>query len=232
MPFSLHEQLKELYSDGKVERTEVPLGKYRIDVVKGKRLIEVQAANLSSIRDKIRELTPQAKITIVKPVIRSKVIVQVDSETELEMSRRKSPKTGKFPDLFLELVYFSKVYPHPNLTLEVVLVDVEEYRKKKNKPKRRKFSKDYRIVDQKLTSVHDKLTLKSAADLEKLLPGPVPAEFDTDSLRELYSLPRWLTQKIAYCLRETGMAEIAGKKGNQLLYRRLAKKRRADKVVA
>ena len=41
---------------------------------------------------------------------------------------RRSPKRGKLFDLFHELVYFTKVFPHPRLTIEAVLVDVEEHR--------------------------------------------------------------------------------------------------------
>jgi hypothetical protein len=30
--------------------------------------------------------------------------------------------------------------------------------------------------------------------------------------------PRWLAQKIAYCLRESGAAKAVGKKGNAILH--------------
>ena len=39
-------------------------------------------------------------------------------------------------------------------------------------------------------------------------------------LADAMGQPRWLAQKLAYCLRESGAAELCGKDGNALLYRR------------
>ena len=48
---SLHNELKTHYADPEA-RFEVPLGRYRIDVVCGDRLVEVQHGSLAAIRDK------------------------------------------------------------------------------------------------------------------------------------------------------------------------------------
>ncbi len=52
---TLHEQLKEYYAmeTGDVES---PLGNYRVDVVRGDLLIEIQTRSFSSIRDKLGKL--------------------------------------------------------------------------------------------------------------------------------------------------------------------------------
>ena len=42
METSLHRELKSLYA-GREARFEVPVGRFRIDVVSGSRLIEIQA---------------------------------------------------------------------------------------------------------------------------------------------------------------------------------------------
>ena len=55
METTLHRQLKDEFCDPGSE-IEVKLGRYRIDVVNGKRLIEIQRSGLSSIRDKIADL--------------------------------------------------------------------------------------------------------------------------------------------------------------------------------
>jgi len=46
------------------------------------------------------------------------------------------------------------------------------------------------------------------------LSGP----FSTRELAEGIEQPRWLAQKMAYCLRHMGAIEVVGKKGNSLLY--------------
>ncbi len=42
--------------------------------------------------------------------------------------KRLSPKRGTILDLFDDLVHFMRVFPHKRLTLEVPLVDIEEWR--------------------------------------------------------------------------------------------------------
>ena len=55
METTLHRQLKELYADPH-SRQEVPLDKYRIDVVRGDVLVEIQLGSIAAIRDKIHKL--------------------------------------------------------------------------------------------------------------------------------------------------------------------------------
>ncbi|MEM9367710.1 MAG: hypothetical protein AAGD07_17095 [Planctomycetota bacterium] len=52
---TLHRDLKRHYAPSDAF-TEVALGAYRIDVVRGEELIEIQCASLSAIRQKIRVL--------------------------------------------------------------------------------------------------------------------------------------------------------------------------------
>ena len=67
METTLHRQLKDEFCDPGSE-IEVKLGKYRIDVVNGKRLIEIQRSGLSAIRDKIADLHNLGyTVVVVKP---------------------------------------------------------------------------------------------------------------------------------------------------------------------
>ena len=55
METSLHRDLKTLYA-GKDAQFEVSLGGYRIDVMSGGRLVEIQHGSLAAIRDKVQAL--------------------------------------------------------------------------------------------------------------------------------------------------------------------------------
>ena len=55
METSLHRQLKEYYARSEA-RYEVPVDGFRIDVVNGKILVEIQHGSLAAIRDKLRQL--------------------------------------------------------------------------------------------------------------------------------------------------------------------------------
>ena len=154
METSLHRDLKRLYG-GEDVQFEVPLGAHRIDVVSGGRLVEIQRGSLAAIRDKVRMLLEDHRVIVVKPIIVRKMLVKRVSKDGPVACRRLSPKRGTILDLFEELVHFGRVFPHPRLTLEVPLVDVEEWRYPGHGRRRRWRRDDYQVEDQKLIAVHE-----------------------------------------------------------------------------
>ncbi len=217
METSLHRQLKEVYADDDA-RYEVPWGRYRIDVVCGELLIEIQHGSLSAIRDKIRDLVKKHRVLVVKPIVVRKRLIKQDAKQGNVISRRLSPKRGQLVDLFDELVYFTRVFPHKNLTLEVPLVTVEEWRYPGHGRRRRRRDSDQVVEDQKLVEVQETYRFQTAADLASLIPGTLPQPFHTGHLAEALEVDRWIAQRIAYCFRKMGTAEQVGKEGNALLY--------------
>jgi hypothetical protein len=224
METSLHRQLKALYA-GDDGRQEVVCEGYRIDAVRGGELIEIQHGSLAAIRDKIRRLLAQHRVRIVKPIVAHKLLVKLDRRGGVEIDRRRSPKRGVLLDVFDELVYFTRVFPHEQLTLEVVLVDVEEirYPGRGKRRRRRRQAQEFQVDDQRLMRIVESHSFVAAADLLRLLPRRMPRQFHTAHLAKRLKAPRWTAQRIAYCLREMGAVQIVGKQGNAMLYRYAAK---------
>ena len=225
METSLHRQLKDLYGADS-SQIEIAVDGYRIDAVIDELLVEVQCASLSAIRDKVRSLLERHDVLIVKPIAARKLLIKRKRKNGKVQSQRYSPTRGTVFQLFEELVHFVTVFPHPRLTLEVVLTEQEEHRVAKKK--RRWRSKDYRVEDRKLVTVIESTQLKTAADLLGLLPDDLPVPFSTEELAQHARIPRWLAQKAAYCLRKTDAATIVCKQGNALLYEPMA----TDKAAA
>ena len=217
METSLHRQLKAFYAedDGQVE---VPLGDYRIDVVTGDQLVEIQHGSLAAIRDKIAKLCCDHRVLVVKPLIVTKRLVKRKRKGGKVVDRRKSPKRGSVLDLFDELIYFTSCFPHPNLTLEIALVDIEEWRYPGQGKRRRRGKGQFIVEDQHLIEVHARHALSTGEDLYKLLDVSLPEPFHTGHLAEALGVKRQIAQRIAYCLRETGTTSQVGKQGNTLLY--------------
>lgn len=219
METTLHRQLKEIYAVGDAQ-VEVPWGRYRIDVVCGDQLIEIQHGSLAAIRDKVRQLLRRHSVLVVKPIVRRKQLVSQNGKGGKVLRRRKSPKSGTALNLFDELVYFSRVFPHKNLTLEVALVDIEEWRYPGHGRRRRHRKNDHQVEDQRLIELEPIGQLRKSCDLWMLLPDQLPSPFHTGHLAEAAGISRWEAQRIAYCLRKTGAARQVGKEGNSLLYAR------------
>lgn len=225
METSLHRALKGLYA-GDTAQTEVVLDKYRIDAISGGQLIEIQHGSLAAIRDKIRRLVESHSVLVVKPIVAKKLLIKQDGPQGRVLTRRLSPKRGKIWDIFEELVYFTRVFPHPRLTIEVVLVEVEEWRYPGHGRRRRWRRNDQVVADQKLVSVGQTIRLSTAADLVDLVPAKLPRQFHTGQLAELAGIHRSVAQRIAYCLREMKAIEHVGKHGNALVYRLPTRRRR------
>ena len=221
METSLHRQLKALYA-GLEARVEQRLDGYRIDAVRGDELIEIQHGSLSAIGNKIERLLERHRVLVVKPLVVRKTLVRLRKKGGKEIERRQSPKRGSILDLFEELVYFTRLFPHPNLTIETPLVEVEERRYPGHGRRRRWRQKDFQVEDQKLVAVVGVERFRTCADLWRLIPPGLAAPFHTAHLAEALGTRRPIAQRIAYCLRKTGAANVCGKAGNALLYQRAA----------
>lgn len=232
METSLHKQLKLLYAVGD-DQTEVTMDGFRIDAISADgELIEIQHASLGALRKKTRDLLASKEHTlrIVKPILASKRITTL-TEPDGDVKRsRKSPKRGDVLDIFMDLVHFSTVFPHPGLTLDVLLVESEEIRVDRQRPTRR--GKKFRLLDQRLVEVRESVSLRTKRDMLKLIPtDALPSPFDTAELGAALDRPRWFAQKVAYCLRQTQAASIVGKRGNSQLYRLRRSKPRKKKAA-
>jgi hypothetical protein len=217
METSLHRQLKQHYAtEGAL--IEQRLGRYRIDVVRGKELVEIQLASLTSIRDKIAALVKKHDVLVVKPVIMTKHLVKQQRAGGKVVSRRRSPKSRTLLDVFEELVHFTRVFPHKRLTLEVVLIEIEEWRYPGHGRRWRRRDNDHLVEDQHLLHVHEVHRFRTAADLRRLLPAALPQPFHTGHLAEGLGIQRWVAQRMAYCLREMKAIRQVGKQGGAWLY--------------
>jgi hypothetical protein len=217
METSLHRQLKSLYA-GKHAQCEVSLGGFRIDAISAGRLVEIQHGSLAAIRDKVQTLLEHRRVVVVKPIIVEKLLVKRASKDGPVVSRRISPKRGTLLDLFDELVHFTRVFPHQRLTLEVPLIDIEEWRYPGHGRRRRWRLGDYQVEDQKLTAVRATHRFQTAGDLIRLVDCPLPRPFHSAHLAESLQVNRRVAQRIAYCFRRTGAVREMGKTGNTRLY--------------
>jgi hypothetical protein len=219
METDLHRQLKELYA-GDATCREVWVDGYRIDALVGDELVEIQQASLGALRHKVLALLEHHRVTVVKPLVARKQLVWHSRRNGPEIERRWSPTHHSVLHLFDDLVHFVAAFPRPGLTLEVVLTEQEEHRVRK---KRRRFrGPDFSVISRRLIGIVDRVRLSSQSDLANLLPKGLEFPCTTAEIAGSAEIPRWLAQKMAYCLRHADVLKQQGKRGNSWLYSRAA----------
>lgn len=216
METSLHRTLKERYGPAQGGRSEVRVSGFRIDAIgKDGALVEVQSGALGPLRGKLGRLLDHSPIRVVKPVVVARRIVRVARHGGAIRSARMSPKRGTIVDVFDDLIGLARVFPHANLTIEVLAVSIDEIRVD------RKRWPGFKVIDRALREVHSSVVLVGAEDLWSLLPLGLDAKpFTTRDLAALLDRPRHFAQRVAYCLRHAGAVTEVGKSGNSRVYER------------
>jgi len=221
----LHAALKKWYARPN-DRIEVSVDGFLVDIVRpgaspvGSRdlLIEIQTGSFAHVRRKLLRLTARHAVRLVYPIAREKWIVRLAEDGRTELGRRKSPKRRAIQDLFDELVSLPRLLSNPNFSLETVLVEEEEVRR--HEPGRAWRRKGWVTQERRLVQVVDQRLFETPADVGALIPSGLAEPFTTAELAATLGAPRRLAQKMAYCLREMGAIETAGKRGNAILYTR------------
>jgi hypothetical protein len=210
----LHAALKVWYArPGDVIEKQVE--GFHVDIARGELLIEIQTKNFSSQRRKLWKLASKHPVRLVFPIAQEKWIVRVAHDGTAQLGRRKSPKRGHLFQVFEELVSIPKMIENPNFSLEVLIIREEEIRSYDQGSRRRR---GWSTVDHRLLEVLNRHVFKEPADFRALIPDGLPSPFQSADLAEGSRQPLWLAQKMTYCLRNMGVIERAGRKGNAILY--------------
>lgn len=218
METTLHRQLKARYGPDRGGRAEVTLpiagGRPRIDAVgPDGELIEIQAAALAAIRPKLQRLLGEGhRVLVVKPLAVGRRIVRRDRPDGPDRSSRRSPWRGSIVEVFPDFMGLARIFPNPNLTIELLTVTIDEVRvSRRRRP-------GFAVVDRRLAAIEQIYRLESAGDLWGLLPETLPDPFTTLDIAAQLDRPAWFAQQVAYCLRTTGAASVVGKSGNRIRY--------------
>jgi len=200
------------------DRCEEQIEGFRIDIVRGDLLIEVQTRNFSALKHKLWRLVPQHRLRLVYPVAREKRLLKRAGDGQGRPSRRKSPKRGRVEDLFRELVSFPELALLPNFSLEVLLIQEEEVR---HHDARRAWRRQGWVTEERrLLQVLERRVFETPADYGALLPGELADPFTTADLAQALRRPRSLAQKMAYCLRRMDVIGSVGRRDRYVLYSR------------
>lgn len=175
----------------------MPLDGFVIDIRRDDLLIEIQTSSFAAMGKKLDRLLPEHRMLLVHPIAVATYLQKPDARP------RKSPKKGSIYSLFEELVSIPTLLDHPNLTLDVVLVDVTKVQMAD--PKARRGRGGFRTTDRILREIVGRERFSTSTDLLRLVPADLPDPFTTADLAAGAGVSRDVAQRIAYCLRPLEM---------------------------
>jgi len=211
----LHEELKRQYC-GHDGETEVEVDGFVVDVRLPNELVEIQTRSVGKLKRKLVKLSADHRVRLVHPIAVSKYIERIDGDGGT-VSRRRSPKRGRVEGAFREISSIADILPNPNITVEIVLVDVTELRRDDGRGSWRR--KGVSIVGRRLDGIVERYALRLARDYLRLLPDNLPESFTNRDVVAAAGLTYRVAQSMTSSLRKMGLISITDKRGRELLYR-------------
>jgi hypothetical protein len=209
----LHASLKQWYARPG-DRFEVAVGGFVIDIVRDDLLIEIQTRNFASIKAKLTQLVHSHQVRLIYPIAQERWIVRSATGHHGPVVRRKSPKRGRWEDLFREMVSIPQLLASRNFSLEVLMIREEEARRYQGKRHWRRGG--WAIESRRLLDVLDQRLFQSV-DWRGCLPAGLES-FTARDLAAAMGTRSDLAQKMAYCLCKARVVELIGKRGRANLY--------------
>ncbi len=211
----LHAALKRYYASDS-SCVEVPIGRYVADVFDGARIVEIQTRAFKNLKNKLYFFLERYPTTVVYPMPRTRYLVWTDPETGEIKPPRKSPVIGKPLDAFHELYQIRNLLGTENLTVELLLFDIDEYRLLDGYGKTHK--KGSTQVQRIPRGAPELIRLQSPEDYRALLPAELPERFTVSRFQKIAHLKSRQAYSAVHVLETLGIVREDGTEGRARCY--------------
>lgn len=214
---TLHAILKNYYEPDETKH-EIKIKGYYADISNNTGITEIQTGNFNVLRKKLDVFLELSPVTLVYPIPYIKWLLWMEEETGRVVTKRKSPKKGTPYMAFPELYKIKQQLTHPNLSLCIVLINMEEYKVLNgwSMDKKRGASRYDRIP----IELVDEINITGNHEYEKLIPSDLEREFTSKDFKLRAGLSLSAAQIALNVLHYVGAVERVGKVGRAYLYKR------------
>lgn len=161
-----------------IKGTEVAVGEVICDVVKGKKVFEIQTATLCALEKKVEWLLGQGfSVTVVHPIAQ-KLLILTKNESGTVIKKGHSTRARNIFTLFTELTKLYRFIGNPLFKIEVLMAEVTQIRRETPpslcaKNGRQRWVREWVKVDKVLTKIISRQTFDSVESLLSLFPKGV-----------------------------------------------------------
>lgn len=212
---TLHAVLKHFYEPD-ASKHEVKVGRYVADIYRGDSILEIQTGSFYPMRKKLEYFLKNYQVTVVHPVAHTKWLAWINTETGESTKLRKSPKTGKSYQIFPELYRIKDLLTNKNLSIRVVMLDIEEYRYLSGWSRDRK--KGSCRCDRVPVNFVSELEVGAEFGYNSLIPPTLPASFTSKDFKKHSGLSLSASQTALNVLFYVGAVKRVGKQRNAYVY--------------
>jgi hypothetical protein len=213
---SLHSVLK-YYFEPDTNAHEIRVNGFVADIKNENGIIEIQTGNFNKMRRKLDSFLIDNKVKIVYPIENNKWLIWINDETGEITKKRKSPKKGTPYQAYFELYKIKTVLTNPNLSIDLVFLDIDEYRLLNGwSDDLKKGSSRYERVP---VDIIDEIHINVLADYMNLMPCDMPTVFKVKDFKKASGLSLRGCQTAINILKYIGLVEYVGKEGKAFLYK-------------
>lgn len=212
---TVHSTLKQ-YLSRDLANQEIKIGTYFADICVDGHIFEIQTRQFHKLRAKLEFFLENHPVTVVYPVTNTNYLRWVTPGTGKITPPKKSTHRGNPLQVFAELYRIRPFLTHPNFSLKIVLMDMEEYRLLDGygKEKKKRATK----CDKFPLSLVAEYDIETPPDYMMLLPAELPDTFTAKEFARLSKIPLGLAQTTLLLLSELQVVLRTDKQGNAYVY--------------
>lgn len=213
---TVHGVLKNFFEPDE-DKQEVALDGYFADIYNEAGVIEIQTRSFNKLREKLAVFLNHYPVTIVYPMPYNKWVLWIDTESGDISNRRLSPRHFSVYDSFFELYKIKQYLNNSNLSIKLVLMDMEEYKLLNgwNDTRKRGSTRYDRIP----VGIREIVDIEQTEDYMQFIPYELCDEFTSKEFAKACRIHIDTARLALNILHYVGVVERVGKTGNTHIYK-------------
>lgn len=214
---SIHAKLKG-YLEPNKEFHEVKVGRYIADIKRDNEIIEIQTKQFKNLLNKLEYYTKHNfDVTVVYPIVASKILNWVDPISNETVESRKSPYKGVIQDCFRELYWIIDYIVEKKIKFKIILIEAEQYKYLDGYGQNSKYRATK--IDIVPTKVIGEESFCNVSDLSKFIPKTLEREWTAKDFVKHSKVNSKYYASGLKMLRDIGIIIPISKRGNTIIYR-------------